>query len=109
MASGADLDGVLFDPVAARNAAARLDGLAARLEIDLSEGEPALTVPPAGADEVSLRASQTMNGVAESYAHSAEAGIAELKKLAATLRSQATQFGRAESVSVADFGAEGMA
>ncbi|WP_330252273.1 PE family protein [Nocardia sp. NBC_00565] len=110
MASGGrDFDGVLFDPAAARDAAARLDGLAARLEAELREGSPALTVPPSGADEVSVRASQTMNDVAASYGDSAAAGIVELRKLAATLRSQAAQFGRAEHDSVADFGVPGAA
>ncbi|WP_433195514.1 PE family protein [Nocardia sp. CA-107356] len=110
MASGGgDFDGVLFDPAAARDAAARLDGLAARLEAEFAEGSPALTVPPAGVDEVSMRAAQTMNDVAGSYGQSAAAGIVELRKLAATLRSQATQFGRAENDSVADFAIPGAA
>ncbi|WP_327095470.1 PE family protein [Nocardia vinacea] len=110
MASGgADFDGVMFDPAAARDAATRLDGLAARLEAELREGSPALTVPPAGVDEVSGRAAQTMNDVAASYGQSATAGIVELRKLAATLRAQAAQFGRAENDSVADFGVPGAA
>ncbi|MFI6775550.1 PE family protein [Nocardia sp. NPDC050412] len=110
MASGgADFDGVMFDPAAARDAAARLDGLAARLEAELREGSPALTVPPAAADEVSGRAAQTMNDVAASYGQSATAGIVELRKLAATLRAQAAQFGRAENDNVADFGVPGAA
>ncbi|MGW4770154.1 PE family protein [Nocardia sp. NPDC004278] len=110
MASGGtDFNGVLFDPVAARDAAARLDGLAARLEAELREGSPALTVPPAGTDEVSVRAAQTMSNVADSYGQSAAAGIVELRKLAATLRSQAAQFGRAENDSAADFGIPGAA
>ncbi|WP_433599715.1 PE family protein [Nocardia sp. CA-135953] len=110
MASGGtDFDGVMFDPAAARDAATRLDGLAARLEAELREGSPALTVPPAGVDEVSVRAAQTMNDVAASYGQSATAGIVELRKLAATLRAQAAHFGRAENDSVADFGVSGAA
>ncbi|MGY4102264.1 PE family protein [Nocardia sp. R16R-3T] len=107
--SGMNFDGVLFDPAAAKDAAARLDGLAARLEAELREGSPALTVRPAGADEVSGRAAQTMNDVAASYGQSAAAGIVELRKLAATLRAQAAQFGRAENDNVADFGFPGAA
>ncbi|WP_406236328.1 PE domain-containing protein [Nocardia sp. NBC_01009] len=103
--SGVDFDGVVFDPVAARNAAVRLDGLADRLERDLRSGATSLTIPSAGLDEVSVRAAQTMSDVASSYTESASAGILEIRKLAATLRTQAAQFGRAESDSAADFGA----
>ncbi|WP_227998549.1 PE family protein [Nocardia australiensis] len=102
--NGADFNGVMFDPVAARDAAVRLDGMADRLERELRDSEVSLSVPPAGTDEVSARAAQTMNDVAASYTQSASAGILELRKLAATLRTQVNQFGRSESDSVADFG-----
>ncbi|MGF6889170.1 hypothetical protein ABIA39_008544 [Nocardia sp. GAS34] len=100
--AGGDFGGVQFDPVAARNAAVRLDGLADRLEGDLRTNDVALRVAPAGVDEVSARAAGTMNDVAASYSDSASAGVLELHKLAATLRAQADRFGRSEAESVAD-------
>ncbi|MBH0777585.1 PE family protein [Nocardia bovistercoris] len=103
--SGANVGGgVTFDPVAARQASVRLDALADRLERDLRVDEPALRVAPAGIDEVSVRAAQTMTDVAASFSDSADAGILELRKLAATLRSQSNLFAAAEESSVAEFG-----
>lgn len=102
--SGVDFDGVQFDPASAGTAAQRLDGLANRLEQDLLAAEQALTVEPAGMDAVSMRAAQTMNQVATSYQETATAGILELRKLAAVLRSQVNQFGRAEDDSATSFG-----
>ncbi|MEV0293226.1 PE family protein [Nocardia sp. NPDC050710] len=104
---GVDFEGVQFDPKAARDAALRLDGLADRLEQGVRDGENPLQVAPAGTDEVSLRAAQTMTDVATSYLAGADSGIHELRKLAAQLRSQVDQFGRAESESVTDFGGAG--
>ncbi|WP_280234045.1 PE family protein [Nocardia cyriacigeorgica] len=101
--SGVDFDGVQFDAAGARAAALELDGLADRLERSFSTRAAALQVEPAGADEVSLIAAQTMNEVATSFGDSAAAGIGELRKLAATLRSQITGFGRSESDSAAGF------
>jgi hypothetical protein len=102
--TGADFDGVRFDAAATRDAAIRLDGLADRLENELRAGEVSLKIAPAGIDEVSLRAAQTMSDVAGSYTDSAAAGVHELRKLAATLRTQAHQFDRSEGDSVESFG-----
>ncbi|GAA5081906.1 PE family protein [Nocardia iowensis] len=102
--TGAEFNGVRFDPAATRDAAMRLDGLAERLENELRAGEVSLKIAPAGADEVSQRAAQTMNEVAASYAESAAAGALELRKLAATFRSQARQFDRAEGDNADSFG-----
>ncbi|NKY88781.1 PE family protein [Nocardia veterana] len=102
--SGVELDGVRFDAAAASAAARRLDSLADRLEAGMRADEAALTVAPAAVDEVSVRAAQTMNQVAASYSDSAAAGILELRKLAATVRSQTGQFARSEDESVAEFG-----
>lgn len=102
--SGVVSGGVRFDAVAARDAATRLDGLADRLEEQLRTGEPSLQVAPAGLDEVSLRAAQTMTGVAISFSESASAGVLELRKLAALLRSQVQEFGRAEADNVESLG-----
>ncbi|MCM6776093.1 PE domain-containing protein [Nocardia sp. CDC159] len=96
--------GLSFDPAAATDAAARLDALAQRLEDDLRADEPALTVPAAGVDEVSVRAAETMNGVAGSFSETANAGILELRKLAASLRAQVSYFGRVENDSAAGLG-----
>ncbi|MCX4093032.1 PE family protein [Nocardia sp. alder85J] len=99
-----DFDGVQFDPVAAQQAAAQLDGLAGRLAGDLQDERPRLTAASAGSDEVSVRAAQTLDSVAESFQRSADAGVLEVRKLAATLRVQSGRFGQAESDNAADFG-----
>ncbi|WP_431953540.1 PE family protein [Nocardia lijiangensis] len=77
-----------FDPTRAYKSATDLDALADRLEADLKANTPALAAHPAGLDEVSLRASETLSDVAASYDEAAVAGILELRKLAAALRSQ---------------------
>lgn len=90
-------DGVYFDAQAATEAAGRLDALAQRLRDDLESSRAALTVPPAGADEVSVRAAATMTDVAGSFSTGADGGVDELHKLAASLRAQVNHFGQAES------------
>ncbi|MFI5721154.1 PE family protein [Nocardia sp. NPDC051750] len=85
-------DGVRFDPVAAGKASSGLDSLADRLAADLTAVQEALTVVPAGVDEVSGRASQTHNDVATSYLTNAQASVQEMRKLAATLRLSTAQF-----------------
>ncbi|MBF6211546.1 PE family protein [Nocardia puris] len=77
-----------FDPTRAGQAAAALDALVARLEHDLTVDGPALAVPAPGADEVSLRVAQTLSTVGSSYREAAANGVLEMRKLAATLRSQ---------------------
>ncbi|WP_158087141.1 PE family protein [Mycobacterium aquaticum] len=66
---------------------ARLDAIAGRLSDLLQAEHPHLDTVPVGRDEVSARASSTLNTVHASYAESAEAGIAELREIAAALRS----------------------
>lgn len=85
-AMGEVYDGVRFDPAAAGKASSGLDALADRLAADLAAVQDALTVVPAGSDEVSGRASQTHNDVAASYLTNAQASVQEMRKLAATLR-----------------------
>lgn len=97
-------DGVRFDPVAAGKASSGLDSLADRLAADLDAVQQALTVVPAGADEVSGRASQTHNDVATSYLTSAQASVQEMRKLAATLRLSTARFAGMETDNVGDFG-----
>lgn len=105
--SGVDFAGVQFDPAAAGEAAARLDGLADRLEEGLRANEQGLTVEPAGLDAVSQRAAQTMNQVAANYAANAAAGVLELRRLAAVLRGQIVGLGRADDDNAAVFGVAG--
>lgn len=92
-----NFDGLYFSPAAATDAAGRLDALAQRLQQELQTSKPTLTVPAAGADEVSVRAAHTMNEVGGSFSTSADAGVLELQKMAASLRAQVTHFGRVES------------
>ncbi|ART73288.1 hypothetical protein BTO20_36380 [Mycobacterium dioxanotrophicus] len=65
---------------------ARLDAIAGRLSDLLQAERTHLDTVPVGRDEVSTRASSTLNTVHASYTESAEAGIAELREIAAALR-----------------------
>ncbi|WP_454198368.1 PE domain-containing protein [Nocardia sp. Marseille-Q1738] len=94
-----------FDPAEARKSAADLDALAARLEADLRQSMPALDVEPAGSDEVSGRAAETLRGVASSYDEAASAGVLEIRKLAAALRSHTDLLVRMDDDNAAGFGA----
>lgn len=76
-----------FEPSLARKSATALDTLAARLETDLQRQLPVLAVEPAAVDEVSVRAAESLRSVASSYGDAAAAGIQEIRKLAAALRS----------------------
>ncbi|MEV0252250.1 PE family protein [Nocardia sp. NPDC050712] len=107
MVSNVDFEGVQFDPTAAQNAAQRLDVLANRLEESLQGAQQPLAVAPAGIDEVSLRAAQTMTDVGTSYLTGGDTGVHELRKLAAQMRSQVVQFGQAEDESASEFTAGG--
>ncbi|NUS45402.1 MAG: PE family protein [Mycobacteriaceae bacterium] len=79
-----------FDPALAAQVAQRLDALAARLETDLAQTRKQLTVVPAAVDDVSKRATKTFNAVSAQYQQAYGNGVRELRKLAATLRSQST-------------------
>ncbi|MEU2034649.1 PE domain-containing protein [Nocardia amamiensis] len=94
-----------FDPIEARRSAADLDALAARLEADLRQSMPALAVEPAGSDEVSGRAAETLRGVSSSYDEAASAGVLEIRKLAAALRSHTELLVRMDDDNAAGFGA----
>ncbi|MBF6204513.1 PE family protein [Streptomyces gardneri] len=100
-------DSVRFDSATAGKASSGLDALADRLTSDLRSAEEALTIVPAGADEVSGRAAQTANDVASSYLASAQAGVHEMRKLAAALRLHSNQFDGMESANTADFDSTG--
>ncbi|NKY31768.1 PE family protein [Nocardia speluncae] len=78
-----------YDPDRARGAALDLDALADRLDATLRTEWPLLNAPPAGSDEVSVEAAQTLRRVGESYSVSGDLAVVELRKLAATVRAQA--------------------
>ncbi|MFC8042683.1 PE family protein [Nocardia sp. NPDC057353] len=104
MSTEQGFDGVRFDPAAAARASSGLDVLADRLATELQAVEAALRIPPAGIDEVSGRAAETSNDVAAAYLSSAQAGVHEVRKLAAALRAQTTDFDKLESDTVASLG-----
>lgn len=106
-ARGEVYDSVQFDAVTAGKASSGLDALADRLAADLRSAEEALTVVPAGGEEVSGRAAQTANDVASSYLASAQASVHEMRKLAATLRLHSNRFDGMESANTADFDTTG--
>lgn len=95
--------GVRFDSDSALAAAAQLDALADRLAAGVQAEQPKLTLVSAGSDEVSVRASQTLNAVVASFQQSAGGGVDELRKLAAALRAQTSNFGLAEGQSALGF------
>ncbi|MEU4342647.1 PE domain-containing protein [Nocardia sp. NPDC023852] len=92
-----------FDPILARESGTDLDALATRLENDLRAKLPALAVEHAGMDEVSMRAAETLRGVASSYDDAATQGILEIRKLAAAFRSQTEQVVRMDNDNAAGF------
>lgn len=102
--TGEAFSGIQFDPAAADRVATGLDALADRLTADLAAAEPALTVDPAGVDEVSARAAHTGNEVASSYLTSAQGSVHELRKLAATLRRNTDEIDRMEADNAAELG-----
>ncbi|MCV7290840.1 PE family protein [Mycolicibacterium wolinskyi] len=79
------------------DAATRLDAIADRLESLLRAEEPQLNTVPVGRDEVSVRASSTLNEVHTSYAKSAALGVTELREVAAALRSSAGNVAAADA------------
>ncbi|MGN2641608.1 PE family protein [Nocardia takedensis] len=94
-----------FDPVEAMRVATELDSLADRLEAELRSGAPARAVAAPGLDEVSLRAAATLQEVSGSFDTSADSGILELRRLAASLRSQSRELSLMDSANAADLGA----
>ncbi|UGT39690.1 PE family protein [Nocardia yamanashiensis] len=94
---------VSFDKKAALAAAADLDALADRLEAAVGADSAALSIPAAGADEVSVRAAGTLTAVGASFVQQSAPGVDELRKLATAIRAQADNFGQVEDASVVDF------
>jgi hypothetical protein len=77
-----------YDPGQVRAAARDLDALADRLSAALQNDGPLLRTGPAGGDEVSVRAAQTLGRVADSYTEAGDLVVHELRKLAAVVRAQ---------------------
>ncbi|MFJ4658152.1 PE domain-containing protein [Nocardia sp. NPDC088792] len=96
-------DGLRFDASTARDAASQLDALADRLASGLQVEQVKLDLTPAGADEVSVHAAQTLTAVAASFVSSGSDGVTELRTLAATLRNQFDTLGQVEDQSVLGF------
>ncbi|MFW0783829.1 PE family protein [Gordonia sp. CPCC 206044] len=91
------------DPSQLEAAAAKLDALAHRLETTMNTHVPGLKVPASGSDEVSVRAADTFNAVADEFGGDGEKAAHELRKIAAVLRLQANTFGRAEDTNITTF------
>lgn len=98
-----EFEGVRFDSASALKAATALDALADRIANGMSVEQAKLEIAPAGADEVSVRAAQTLNSVAGSFSTSGTSGVDEVRKLAAALRAQVGQFGQVEEQNVLGF------
>lgn len=91
-----EFEGVRFDATTALSAAAQLDALADRIESGFNNEQSKLGFVAAGADEVSVRAAETLGAVAASFGVSSGAGVTEVRQLAAALRAQSVAFGQVE-------------
>ncbi|MFE3188699.1 PE family protein [Nocardia sp. NPDC059240] len=96
-------EGLRFDQSTALSAAAQLDALADRIAGGLAVEQVKLNLTPAGADEVSVQAAQTLTSVAASFVQSGGDGVTELRSLAATLRAQFNTIGQAEEQNALGF------
>lgn len=85
-------DHIRVDPDALLVAAAELEALALRLEASVQAADPALDVPPPGAEEVSRLISQHFGGLTASFRPAAVQGIEELRTAALTIRNQAAHY-----------------
>ncbi|GAB4583216.1 PE domain-containing protein [Nocardia sp. IFM 10818] len=103
--SNNEFDGVRFDASTALAAASQLDALADRMAGGMEVEQVKLNIAPAGADEVSVSAAQTLNAVAAQFTTAGGEGVNEVRQLAAALRAQAANFGQVEEESMAGFGA----
>lgn len=98
-----EFEGISFDATSALAVASQLDALADRLAGGMSIEQAKLAIAPAGSDEVSVRAAQSLNAVAASFQQSGGTGVDEVRKLAAVLRAQSTQFTRSEDENALGF------
>lgn len=86
-------------------AAADLEAVAARLETTVTAHGPALHMPSAGTEEVSVTAAAYFNSVADGFLPAAATGIAQLRAAAATLRAQAAGYRELDDAVGASLGA----
>lgn len=84
------------NPAELFSAAADLDRLADRLETTLGGSDLALATPAAGRDEVSTVAAGSFTAVTGDFRTDAASGVLELRKIAATLRAQASGYLRVD-------------
>ena len=82
---------LIVDPDELISAAGDLDRLADRVEQSVIGTTDRRTVASAGRDEVSTAVAGSFDGVAKGFDADAASGVLELRKLAATLRAQATR------------------
>lgn len=94
-------DHIYVDPDALLVAAAELEALASRLEASVQAADPALDVPPPGAEEVSRLISQHFGGLTASFRPAAARGVEELRTAALTIRNQAAHYTGLETRRVA--------
>ena len=79
------------DPDELITAARDLDRLADRIETSVISTADRRTVATAGRDEVSVAVAGSFDAVARGFDADAASGVFELRKIAATLRAQATR------------------
>ncbi|MFC9995477.1 PE family protein [Nocardia sp. NPDC127526] len=87
---------ITVDPERLRAAAARIDRLACQLDERLRAAAPGLRPPPAGADEVSVHAANTLGTVASSYLDDVRTCLGELRTIAAALHRSSRTVERTE-------------
>lgn len=77
---------IALKPTEVNDAAKKLDELADRLEMLMTEEDPKLRVIASGRDEVSTHSASTMNQVGDSFKKASDKGVNELREIAAALR-----------------------
>jgi len=90
------VDGFRMQPAEVLEATKQLDALASRVEQVMATEGPNLTVVASGRDEVSGRVASTLNAVHDQMASSIDAGNAQLRQTAATLRAHTNDVTAAE-------------
>ncbi|MDS1113967.1 PE family protein [Gordonia westfalica] len=91
------------EPAELISAAGDLDKIAERLELALAGAQGALSVPAQGRDEVSVASAASFTTVAEKFEKDTATGVLELRKIAATLRAQASGLIDSDSAAAAAF------
>ena len=82
----ANTNDFVMQPSEVADATRQLDALADRIEKVMQAEASNLTVTASGSDEVSQRVAGTLNQVHGTFGASSDAGITELREVAATLR-----------------------